>query len=226
MSDSTSFDEPVDGFDDRIDHRLVDPLDDFTELIAFTWVTHQLIDFVLDRLMQLEELDTQIAATIPALKEQLPKRTVQLIGQLLGGEHADELNRHGLSDGHPEWQFKYAVFQAALRDLSLEASALVVEAAATGVQPDQGRLKRLLQKVRHPLKGANVILRSLAAATPAGGAFNEIKDGVEAAVDKVTDESGSRAPCPLSARWDSTPVAYQMEPTASARPRRWLRSGI
>jgi hypothetical protein len=57
------------------------------------------------------------------------------------------------------------------------------------VETRRVKIADFLNKIRHPLKAANVVLRSLASALPGGGAFNEIKDGVEAVVDKVTDRS-------------------------------------
>jgi hypothetical protein len=153
---------------------------EFSELIEFMWLTGGLVIWTLDYLSDLGNLDQEVRDAIPGVRARVWPKVLQVIGQILGGEHADALRRHGLANGDPEWEFKYAVFRSALAH------------AATGEEPDddpETRRGRFFDKVRHPLKAANVILRSLASALPGGGAFNEIKDGVEAVVDKATDRS-------------------------------------
>jgi hypothetical protein len=156
---------------------------EFSEVIEFVWLTGALVIGTLTYLSEVDDIGDEIRTAIPGVQARVWPQALQVIGQILGGEHADALRRHGLINGDPEWIFKYAVFRSALAD------------AAPGPTLDDDpetrrvKIRDFLGKIRHPLKAANVILRSLASALPGGGAFNEIKDGVEAAADKVADRS-------------------------------------
>jgi hypothetical protein len=171
------------GFGDPPNELLQAGASEFTGLVRFIWDTTWLIDATLEALFELDMLDRGIHQTIPDLRVQVPERSLEVIGQILGGEHADALRRHGLADGDPEWAFKSAIFASGLRD----AQETLAERDPTS-DTHQRWIRRFLRRARHPLRAANVILRSVASALPGGGAFNEIKDGVESLVEEVLDE--------------------------------------
>jgi hypothetical protein len=157
---------------------------EFTGLVQLIWDTTRLIDDTLQALLELGTpdevmLDEGIRQTIPDVRAQVPERSLEVIGQILGGEHADALRRHGLADGDPEWAFKAAIF-----DSGLGGSGPLAERD----DRTQESIRRFLDRVRRPLRAANVVLGSVASALPEGGAFHEIKDGVESLVEEVMDE--------------------------------------
>ena len=177
MTDAGAFGEPL---DPRFTGREVS---EFSELVLFVWATAQLVGRTLQDLNEVDDLDEEVRAAIPGIHARVPVRTVQLIGQILGGEHADALRRHGLADGDPEWRFKFAEFLTSAAEADRVRRESDDDPAAR-----PGAIRRILSKVKHPLRAANVILRSLSSAVPGGGAFTEIKDGVEAVIDRVTAE--------------------------------------
>jgi hypothetical protein len=152
---------------------------EFTELVQLIWATTGLIDDTLEALDEPGMLDEGIRQTIPDVRAQVPERSLEVIGQILGGEYADALRRHGLADGDPEWAFKSAIFASGLGGS---------EPLPERDHRTQESIRHFLDRVRRPLRAANVVLGSVASALPGGGAFHEIKDGVESLVEEVMDE--------------------------------------
>jgi hypothetical protein len=93
----------------------------------------------------------------------------------VGDRLRSSFRSHGLADGDAEWQYKSAVY-GSLRERYAERSA----------RPSSVRQRP--SRIRHPLKAANAILKSPAAAIPGvGGALAELKDSTEAAIDDAID---------------------------------------
>jgi hypothetical protein len=151
----------------------------FAGLRVFVQESSTLIESALGQLMDVSDLDDGLGASIPLAREAVRARSRDVLAAIESGDFDSALNDHGLADGTPEWEFKFAVFRASHRRYN----------ELTANDAGAGGVRGLLSSLRHPLKSINVILRSVAAAIPGvGGALTELKDGTEAAVDLYAGE--------------------------------------
>jgi hypothetical protein len=75
---------------------------EFSEVIEFVWLTGALVIGTLNYLVEVEELAEEVRDAIPGIQERVWPQALQVIGQILGGEHDDALRLHGLANGDPE----------------------------------------------------------------------------------------------------------------------------
>jgi hypothetical protein len=129
-------------------------------------------------------------------------RANEILAALDRGEFESPLADHGLAGG-PETDLKMTAFDAALRRsryrqrtrASLPPGydgpefAEVIFVSEREPQTE-GRLRKLLSGLASAFVVANSVLRSLANAVPAAGAYGEIKDAIEAGVETVANAGG------------------------------------
>jgi hypothetical protein len=154
---------------------------DFTELVETIEDIAYLVDHVVSRLLEMEQIPEDLRETLEAVPEIFSEGVGVVVEEVASGEFDDSLYAHQLDNNHPAWSFKRAVYEEALARYRDEDDEWGDDGEPSDKRPRW--YKRWAQKIRHPMAGANVILRSVAASVPAGGAINELKDGVEATVD-------------------------------------------
>ena len=126
-------------------------------------------------------------------------RANEILAALDRGEVEPSLADHGLAGG-PETDLKMAAFDAALRrsryrqrtrsSLPPDYDGSVFEEVAFVAESEpnsEGRLRKVLSSIASAFVVANSVLRSLAHAIPAAGAYGEIKDAIEAGVETVAN---------------------------------------
>jgi hypothetical protein len=141
----------------------------------------RLLDEVLVRLLEVDDLPPRTRAAIPGARDAIFRRLEEIQQAIHSGEYDDALVAHGLADDDPEWQFKSAGYFESREAFESERQTDFPTEPPTSSWP-----KRFLKRVKHPLKWGNLILRSLSV-IPGAGALGEIKDGAEAAADKVSE---------------------------------------
>ena len=155
----------------------------FSQMLALLRHSAEFLRWVIEIVRSMPIEDQRLAHALSVMPGVVEDRSRDLINAVLSHEYDDALADHGLDNESFDWQFKLAGYQAALErvdELNIAAG-------------DSRRRKRKgLKKVQTVLKWLNVPLRSIAGAIPgAGGAYNEVKDGVEATVDTAVDQPGA-----------------------------------
>jgi hypothetical protein len=155
----------------------------FSELIAFIRHSAELLIKAIHLILRFGVKNAALRNAMTELDSVVRSRSDELITSVLSHDYDDELERHGLSNDSPDWRFKFAGYQAAVEtfeDLDVDESSPL------------RRVRKALNPIKTVLGWMNVALRSIASAIPGvGGAYNEIKDGVEAAIDTVIDQPGA-----------------------------------
>ena len=155
----------------------------FSEMLALLRHSAGFLKWVIEILASMSIQDRQLAHALDAIPAVVDSRSRALIDAILSHDFDESLAQHGLDNESLDWQFKFAGYKAALETTE-----------ELDVSPDSSHRKRRkgLKKAQIVLKWLNVPLRSIAAAIPGvGGAYNEIKDGVEAAVETAVDQPGA-----------------------------------
>ncbi len=129
-------------------------------------------------------------------------RAYQILDALDRPEVVSSRADHGLAGG-PETDLKMAAFDAALRrsryrqrsrpSLPPDYDGPEFEGVVFVAEPEpnsEGRLRKLFSGLASAFVVANSVLRSLAHAVPAAGAYGEIKDAIEAGVESVVNADG------------------------------------
>lgn len=129
-------------------------------------------------------------------------RANEILAALDRDEVGSSLADHGLAGG-TETDLKMTAFDAALRrsryrqraraSLPPDYDGPEFEGVVFAAEPEpksEGRLRKLLSGLASAFVVANSVLRSLAHAVPAAGAYGEIKDAIEAGVETVENAGG------------------------------------
>jgi hypothetical protein len=155
----------------------------FSELIALLRHSAEFLNKTIHLILRIGVKNEALRNAMTELDSVVRLRSDELITSVLSRNYDGELERHGLSNDSPDWQFKFAGYQAAVEafeDLGVDESGPL------------RKLRKALNPIKTVLGWMNVALRSIASAIPGvGGAYNEIKDGVEAAIDTVIDQPGA-----------------------------------
>jgi hypothetical protein len=155
----------------------------FSELIGFLAHSAQFLIHTIRMIRRVGRRNRLLTDSMDGLESLVETRSADVIRSVRSHDFDTGLREHGLDNESPDWRFKFGGYQAAIAaydDLGVDESSR------------WRKVKKALKPMKTVLAWINVALRSITDAIPGvGGIYNEVKDGVEAAIDTVSDEPGA-----------------------------------
>jgi hypothetical protein len=154
----------------------------FSELMALIRDSSSFLQRLVKYLRVLGKRDEAFVAALEGFETLVVDRSTALLAEIASGRADDDLTAHGLANDSPDWRFKNSLYKLSRADFEKSA-----ELTSGRFQP----LRKLMHVAKSPLHCLNVVLRSVTSAMPGvGGAYGELKDGAEAAVDLAVAQPG------------------------------------